>query len=112
MSHRTADEIISEGNDAGKTAAQIQAELREGFDATQITTDQAIQSLALGQEELLGLTVKLFGESVKLVGAEVNVGSMFQAYLDSFRLAQDAFFYDLLNPAPEVEGEVVEGEAE
>lgn len=105
---RTSDQIIKAAVEAGKSPAEIQAELREGFSDSDITVNMAIQALALGQEQLLSLIVKLFAEAVKLQGAEVDVERMFQAYLDSFNLAHDAFFYDMLNPQAEVEGEVVE----
>lgn len=93
---------------AGQPAAAIQAKLREGFNDADISVELAIQSLALGQDELLALQVKLFAEAVKLVGAQVDVDGMVQAYLDSFHLAADAFFYDAVNGL--IEADVVEGE--
>jgi hypothetical protein len=105
---QTADQIIKEMIEAGQPAGAIQARLREGFDPTNIPIQIIIQSLALNQEELLSVTVKLFAEAVKLVGAEIDADGMFNAYLESLRLAQDAFFYDAMNRVEPVEAEIVD----
>lgn len=104
---KTAEEIIRETVEAGQPLSHAQALLRRGYDPSQITADLAIQSLAIQQEEIIRLAVGLFAEAIKLMGAEVNAEGMGNAYIESIRLAQDAFFYDVLNSAPvEVVGSV------
>lgn len=97
---KTADQIIQEGVAAGRPASDIQAELRRGYENKDITVNMAIQALAIQAEEQVRLMVNLFAEALKLLGAEVNSEGMANAYLESLRLAQDAFFYDVLSGPP------------
>lgn len=89
----TAAEIIQSMRAEGKSAQEIQARLREGLPG-EIPIRLAIVSLSLAQEDLLALVIKLFADVLKVVGLEVDVEGMTQAYLEEFRLAQDAFFHD------------------
>lgn len=101
-----AETIIAKGVAAGRPLSDIQAELRRGYDGKEITGDLAIQALSLVIEETVRLSVNLFNEALKLMGAEVNVEGMANAHIQSLRLSQDAFFYDVLNDVT-YDGEVV-----
>ena len=98
---KTAEQIIQEGTAAGRPLSDIQAELRRGFNPKAVSTEAAVQSLALMIEEVVRLQVQMFAEALKLLGAEVNVEGMANAYLASLRLSQDAFFYDVENLSAE-----------
>lgn len=105
----SAAELIAQATQEGKTPAEIQALLRAGFDIESIPVQAIIQALALGLEELLTISVKLFAEAVKLMGADVDAEGMARAYLEGFRISQDATLYDLLHEDDDaVEAEVVE----
>jgi len=106
----TSEELITIALADGKTHAEIQAQLQQAWDETDIIpTEVAIGLLAMNQETLLTISIKLFVQAVELTGAEVDGAAMAQAYIESFRLSQDAYLYDhfhQFDDHPEHEGQM------
>lgn len=105
----TAEQLINEAVAEGKSLEEIQEILRAGINRDEITAGVMISTLAQTDEEIIGIVVNLFSQTMEMLGAQVNPEEMAAAYVKSIRLSQDAFIYDQLNPA--VEGEV-DGEEE